>query len=586
MTVITAGIASPVTASGTPATVGGVITADIADPVLVWGIPAASVPPPPTQSPNPDAISARVLDGTGAFICNLPHAKGLRWLDEHNTAGAGSIDVRRYDGLEDLHPTVWEPDNQIIISLGNVDIFRIVLDAQGGYNIDTATGDRDDTWAGTGALGVVNTGMIEPEYGFRQEATEERSFDYGSNPAIGGWYVPGEWFHPVGKLIRKSWRWTYRKRHQPKGFPDRRAQWLWWRNPDSTSTANETCYFHSSFFLSSARRVKFWVAGDDTLEFQVDGEVRITNGPGTWSKASTLVMNLSAGTHTVAAKVANTPGSVGNANRSGFICSIGRLNGAGDVAAWLLRTTPASWTMRRQRSEAPGWFSAQILRQLVQEQKDRGCAGHSGITYGFTTTTDSAGQAWTGRRELSLQVETLGLDYVQQLVETGIDVAMTPGLVLNAWKQRGTDRSGWIRLNQKGGHQTGESAVQLPSIRNFAAAKAATGWVTQTDAASVAARGRRETGIALGSSSSPAQTAASVAAMMPDLADPKQTKEVTFSGASGGPQPYTDFFVADWVGYQAAGEDTWGRYRVMSISGEVEETGLPNWTVQLYGEAS
>jgi hypothetical protein len=53
--------------------------------------------------------------------------------------------VRRYDDVEDLHPTVWAPDNQIIISVGNIDIFRLVLDARGRLPHRPDTGDRIDS---------------------------------------------------------------------------------------------------------------------------------------------------------------------------------------------------------------------------------------------------------------------------------------------------------------------------------------------------------------------------------------------------------------------------------------------------------
>jgi hypothetical protein len=583
--VITVGAPTAVAVSGDDAVPVAQLAAESADPVRVYGLPAVVRTPDPTPTTAPDAVHARVLDSAGNFVRHLPRAQGLRWLDEFNTAGSGSIDVRTFSetvaGTTTSEPGI-AAGSQVMISVGNTDVFRLVLDAEPGYRIDESSGDKVDAHVGAGALGVLNSGMCIPEYGWRAEGTEERSFDYGSNPSIGGWLVPSEWKTPVGKPVRKSWRWTYKKRHLPKGWPDKRAQWLWWRNPDAKNVANETNYFRSSFTLASARRVKFWICGDDTLEFQVDGEIRATTGPGGWRKPTKVVLHLSAGTHYVAAKVTNTSGSSGNQNRSGFLCSIARIDGDGDVVEWLRRTTPSTWTVRRQRSSAPGWFAAQILRQLVAEQQARGCAGHSPVTFGFTTAADSAGVGWVGRQELSVAVETLALDYIQQMVETGIDVAMTPSLVLHAWRSRGADRSRWVRLNQHDTHALEESGSQPPPIRNVAAARALTGWVVRENAASIAAVGRRETGISLGSSRSLTQTAAAVGSMLPDMADPPQTIEVKISGATGKWQPYRDFKVGDWVGYRAAGATTWTRFRVMSIGGEVNDAGYPDWTIQLY----
>lgn len=577
---VTAEIADPIDVSGLPASVtANTPQADNTDPISVYGLPANVLTPEPTPSPNPDSVRVRVLDENGVFICHLPHPYGIRWLDEFNTAGAGSVDVRRFDDLETSRPGVWAAGNQLVIAVGTIDVFRLILDSEPGYRVDKDTSERVDTRAGTGALGVLNSGMVIPEYGWRPEATETRSFDYGSNPNSGGWLVASEWKNPVGKKVRKSWRWTYKKRRLPKGWPERNAEWLWWKNPDTTNVPNEICYFRSSFTLDDPSRVKFWVCGDDTLEFQVDGEVRLTTGGGDWRRTSTLVLNLAAGNHYVAAKVANAKPSAGANNRSGFICAIGVVDREGDVVNWVKRTSSTSmtWHVRRQRSGPPGWFAAQILRQLVQEQKDRGCAGHAGVSFGFTTRIDSAQVSWTAKQDLALTVGTLGLDYVQQLVETGIDVAMSPSLQLNAWRKRGVDRSSTVRLDQA----VEETAAQANGIRNAAFARARTGWVGRSNSASIAAVGRRETMITLGSSRSQVQTSASIGAMLPDLTNPDQTIEVSLSGISG-PQPYRHFNVGDWVAYRASGYTTRVRYRVMSVAGEVTEAGHPNWTVQLY----
>jgi hypothetical protein len=585
MTGVTVDLAAPVQVSSLAPTVGYGVTVDLADPVLVFGLPVVVGEPAPAASPTPDAVKAKVYNSAGTFVANLPRADGIRWLDEHNSAGGATIDTHRYDDVETAHPGIWAAGNQVVISVGSKDVFRVVLDGEPGYRIDEA-GQRVDSWAGTGALGILNSGEVEPEYGWRDEATDERSFDYGSNPAIGGWYVASEWKKPVGKLVRQSYRWTHKKHHYPKKWPEKKAQWLWWKSPDSTSTPDEVCYFIDTFTLSQARRVKFWVCGDDALEFQVDGEVRITAGPGSWKKASTLVMTLAAGTHTVAAKVTNAPSSQGAANRAGFLCAIGRLNSDGDVAAWILRSNPTTWKVRRQRSAAPGWYPGQILWQVVTEEIAAGCAGHNLISLGFSTKVDSHGSAWTGSRlERSLTVGTQGLEYVQKMVEAGIDVSMTPALRLNAWRQRGADRSSFVRINQGTSRVLDESASPEASRRNDLRARAKTGWVGRTATSSIAAIGRRKAVVSMGASRSKAQTAAMLAAMINDLAYPPQTLEVKLSGAASGPQPYRDFDVADWVSYKPAGRTTWVRYRVMSIGGEVNPAGYPDWTIQLYEDA-
>jgi hypothetical protein len=575
MPVITAAIADPIQFSGLDAEVSSAIDADVADPIIFYGLPAGVLEPeptPPTESPTPNGISAKVFNSGGVFKRNLADVTGLRWLDEHNGPGAGSTDLVNNYGLA--------AGDQILIYVGGVATFRILLDAEPGYRIDD-TGQRIDSWAGLGQLGVLNSGAIEPEYGWRDEATEERSFDYGSNPNLANWFVSSEWKTPVGKLVRKSWRWWFKNHRWPKKFPTKNAYWLWWRNPDSKSSVDETCYFVSDpFTLSQARRVKFWVCGDDTLEFQLDGEVRLSTGPGGWKQTSTFVMTLSAGTHYMAAKVSNRPGSTGNQNRSGFLCAVARLDGDGEVARWINRSSPDTWRVRRQGTQPPGWHAAQIVLELAEEQRVRGCAGHSLLSYGFTSAHDAVGVPWTDRLEQSLSVGTVGLDWLQQMVETGLDVAMTPDFRLYLWHQRGVDRTN-VRIDQSGDHPAAESASAPPGIRNVLHARATSGWRGIAHSGSVATAGRRETVVSLGSSRSAIQTDRQLAAMLNDLAAPPQTLDVELSGITGH-QPYRDFKVSDWIYYKPGGAITWGRYRVMSIAGEVLETGIPKWTVQLY----
>lgn len=579
MTVYTVVAPTPISFSGLAPTSASVFDVEAPDPIQFDGLPPVPIlADTEVAYSTPDAVRARVLNADGDFIRHLTSLDGLRTLDEFNTAGAGSIDITRV-----VPADVLAAGNQIIVAVGYLDVFRIVLDSEPGYRIEPVTQTRIDAWAGMGALGVLNAGMVIPEYGWRAEATEDRSFDYGSNPSIGGWLVGREWKTPIGKAVRSSWRWWYKKRHLPRGWPEKKAQWLWWRNPDAKSSVDETCYFRSSFTITQDRRVKFWVCGDDTLEFQLDGEVRLTQGPGGWKKPATFVINLSAGTHYVAAKVSNRPASTGNQNRSGFLCAIARIDGDGNVTKWLRRSGPSTWTVRRQLSAAPGWRLDQVLRQLVNEQKARGCASHADITFGFSATTDSAGRAWTGRHEVSIPIGTYGLDWVQQLVELGIDVHMSPALRLDAWRSRGSDRSKTVRIGQGAdGAPLDESGSPEAPIRNVVYGRSRNGWVGVSHAGSVATRGRRETMATLGSARSSAQTATTLGRMLPDLAAPPQTFQITISGAAGGFKPYKHFNNGDWVSAHRAGMTSgWTRCRVLSIGLEVNPAGHPDYTVTL-----
>src|SRR5438477_7422424 len=99
MPVITGARAGAINVSAAAGVIQSKMAGEAADSIQVYGLPGTVRSPDPTPQTTPDTVRARVLDSTGAFICHLPHTQGLRWADEFDTAGAGSIDVRRYDDL-------------------------------------------------------------------------------------------------------------------------------------------------------------------------------------------------------------------------------------------------------------------------------------------------------------------------------------------------------------------------------------------------------------------------------------------------------------------------------------------------------
>jgi hypothetical protein len=319
--------------------------------VQVYGLPGmSSAPGRPATGPDAHPMPCpRAPSTSPAFIANLPDAQGLRWLDEHNTAGAGSIDYRRYDAVEAEHPNLWTAGNQIMIAVGGIDVFRLILDSEGGYRIDADTGDRTDSWPGTGPSGSSTPACAPPSTGIGARGHRRPDLRLRVQPEhrrLVRLLGVAQADRPAAPQVVAL---DLQEAAPAQGLRDKKAQWLWYRDPDSKNSANETCYFSDSFTLRTARRVKIWAAGDDTLEFQLDGEVQITTGPGGWRGLEGRAEPLRR--HALGRREGlEHPGSTATRTGPGSSARSPAWTATATSSAWLLAPPRGTWKIRRQLS--------------------------------------------------------------------------------------------------------------------------------------------------------------------------------------------------------------------------------------------
>jgi hypothetical protein len=533
---------------------------------------------PPDAVPPAGALAGgvrvAVYNATGTtFIANIPRRRGVSWQDEHNTPGMGSFQIQRDDAVIADNPSLLDDFNIVKFYVDGKAVKTWIIE-----QVQRTLIDEDDRWmtvSGRGALALLGAGVIYPEWPLRRDSADERSFDYGSKS--GGWFRAAEWKTPAGIPVGAAN--SIRKGH-PKGWPSKRSQWLWSTNPNRANKDGVN-YFRGVFTLSAKTRVRIWAAGDDDMELQLDGEVLFSQKRGGWHKASAKTMVLAAGNHLIAARVRNYDD---DANNSGaFVCYVGKVDRKNKILATVMRSTPAKFSCRGYYDKPPGWFPASVLKTLVSEAQARGVEGLSAITFGFTDTVDSAGRAWQSRQDQSYPIGTTSLlDLVERLTEDDLDVAMTTGLELRAWRTRGADRTRTVRLLPV--QATKADATSTSSrVRSRALVRTRHGWLEIVDSDATAAYGRREVGLTAGGAGSDNQATKTAQAAFREVGAPEVTIPVGTS-AQVGPQPYADYNIYDIVTGPAMYGGL-GPARVMTISAtEDNESGVLSYVTELYPE--
>ena len=233
-------------------------------------------------------------------------------------------------------------------------------------------------------------------------------------------------------------------------------------------------------------------------------------------------------------------------------------------------------------SGEPGMTPGHILKVCMDEARARGTTVLDNITDGYSATLDSKGNAWGFELNLPVPLPASIHRVAVLLEEQGIDVWMDPDLTLQASDEQGTDDTASTTFAVGAGKVSHTGAMQEEStVRNVVQIRTDKGWGEDTDAASITARGRWESGIVLEGFQSLKQAEPHTNLLLNDLATPqKLTRFEIPSEASV--VPYAGFGLGDRVNapvFGTSGFDT-DDVRVIGISGRLEEHSIV-WTVEV-----
>lgn len=221
------------------------------------------------------------------------------------------------------------------------------------------------------------------------------------------------------------------------------------------------------------------------------------------------------------------------------------------------------------------WTSATagtVLKTIIDEAQARGSLAH--MTYDFTAAVDSLNDPWDANLTLTTHAGTSVLDVIKQLVALGIDVQMTPNLVLQAYKAGtfGRDLSTSV-VFRSGRHIVGE--VQKVGIRsqlqNGVLVEGAGGkFVEVNDPTSIADpyTGRREGGVRFTSSADPTTLSnAGTAQIRLSEADSNALSvPLNHDANPGGYTPYADYVPGDWVSLDVPGQYAMAKFQLQALT--------------------
>lgn len=219
----------------------------------------------------------------------------------------------------------------------------------------------------------------------------------------------------------------------------------------------------------------------------------------------------------------------------------------GRSAGSVLQTNTVDWVVKDFTSGVPGLTPGKMLRLVLEEWQARGVSVGDHFTLGCTDTHDSAGQPWAVELNIPVPLEADVHRLVVLLEEHGIGVDVAPDLTINAWNTRGADLSATVTI---AAHTAG--VTQLSSTRDESAVenvlrlRTDEGWTEVVDAASVAARGRSESGLRLDGWPSAAQAEPVTGALLEELATPPRTTSCTITSEAAA-VPNRDFSISDVV---------------------------------------
>jgi hypothetical protein len=505
------------------------------------------------------------------LIAVIPRRDGVQGKDELNGVAASQFNLHLDDALLASKPQLLDPFNVVKMKpAGAVDyVHAWQLEELAPVQVSgEEQAGRRVTISGRQIRSILDTAPV-------LGSSENRVFDFSS--PTGPWYVGADWDTPVGVVWTAD---TTARAGNPRDWPDPTAEWIWSTDPEASSPP-ERNWFRGEFTLAALTDVTIWASCDNSMSLRLNGQVIATTDPTDLFAWRGMIqpyrVTLPAGTHLVAAWVDNAA-STGN-NPGAFLCTVGTADAQGTLDTVLLRTNTTDWLVHAA-ANPPGWHAAQILIKLLDEAQSDGYL--PGVTWDFTDTLDSDGQAWDDLQDEQIPVGTDLLTVSQRWAGTVYDIHMTHDLVLQAWKRRGSDLSGTVALTAGVNVTSLAPTVRYWQIRNVAVGRHTGGLFTLEDTGSSTAYGKRAFPLALGDAGSTAQAEQDAQAALDELIAPAVTLPLSMTSAVG-PQPTDDFNLGDTISAPAllTGQ---ADARVLTWT-MIENENRIDWTLDLYPEA-
>jgi hypothetical protein len=523
-------------------------------------------------------IEVRVYEANGTtLVGTLASDRGRQMLVDLSGEGDYSLEVRLGHAdeamLTDGRLVRWMLDGSAVWQ-GLVEERRPVL-----ADPQTRQSGRVVRCQGRGVLALLERAVVYPELGLGRSSPDTRFF----NPASADYNASG-WANAVA-LKRQDDPGPVAWRHAPRDWPDPEAWWIWDTDGDIPPVAPGDVWFRKEFTVPTGKSgdYRFFLTADDGFELYVDGNREASEQrAGLWGTTRYVDLLLDEGTHVIAVKAVNFDRQVTATNAAALILSVSDvLVGGQDLGDTIVRTDN-TWKMLPYPATEPGMTPGKILHVLLTEAQTNGFL--PGLSWDFTATLDSNGNAWPEEIDVSFPVGMSLLDVVRHLVdEHAIDVDMAPtGLTFRAFASKGQDRTGTVSASY-GSNISRLAFRKSPPGPNVALSRTAEGrWVERARSSSATTWGRRAVALSLGAAPSSQAADRQADAFFDDNAEPvEEIVDLQLEAVSH--TPLVHFATGDTItATSASGSGV--ACRVHGIRMSEDQAGQPVWNLELVRE--
>ncbi len=411
------------------------------------GIPTPvpiSITTPPTTGYSAGGLSARIVDISDLSdvlaTCLLTSDRG--GTVQHNDVGSFTITFQNDD--PDL--AVITDTSLITFSIDGIDVFTGMFEPWEALLVGPDAGAKVTTWTGRGHLALLDFHLVYPSLALgskpieedRQCTWEANIYDWIAHGAVTATMVDTLANAQAGSLGSTPW---------DADQLDASTEVVGPTTATTIAAPIGTWYYNSVVTVLNEQDHQIQITVDDAADVVFDG-AHIVNIPGGttagWEEMTTHNIFLSAGLHTLNAKVYNALGP------TGFSFTIAELNGDGSLGTVIATSQAAFSLVIDYPTTEPGMTAGEAIELFFDEARNGTVLGALAgtdrangdplaainlITLMFDGVNDSAGVPWPTAALPATKIGTSILTFLRELAAAGyIDFYMPPGtLDLYCW---------------------------------------------------------------------------------------------------------------------------------------------------------
>lgn len=532
----------------------------------------------------------------GDRVASLTLALGKTWAEVLSDVGSGAITLLLDDTA--LDSFVEDGDDIIVFSYRGQRAFAMLVEAKDEVTVaDSDDGEEKDqrvTYTGRGYMAVLARALVYPTGGVGLKPIEQdRLFNWASPEFDNSAWGPVAYLGTITDKINVA---TFLL--ALAGFPTDPAlvtvnvpQYdlgLFWA-PGGSGLVDQPpgdIYVHDTLTVSIDGTYILYFYCDDNGELYINGSQVASVEGVNWMGVAQVPVTLTAGTYRVALHLNNSdaiePSNINGANYGWAVYAENTILGQSS-AGELVDQAKSTAVCVAYPSAPPGMTVGKVMIIALEEAQARGEI--AAVTWNFTEFADSAGVPWPVVPDIATKTGTDMLTFFRELAATYVDLWMDPAsFTLHAWNidGRGADKSATIAIqaptdpddpttgNIRAYRKTGEfqpvGAFLLYS--RF-------GWSERTNAASIAAYGRRTALLEIGAPTSVAELNRMADGQFSYFADPRTEANATIMPMSNADAPYWSYTVGDEL------DTPDGTLRLLGLAMEEDENtglGIPTLT--------